>query len=68
MAYGIGPLEVLIVLTIVGQVPALVIAGMKGRWVWFAFGLLLWIPAFVGALLPARADSTWAIRRSRKGS
>ena len=60
---NIGPLEALILLSLMALIPALVISGMKGRWVWFVLGLLLWAPAFVGALLPARAASSWAVRR-----
>lgn len=60
---SIGPLEILVLLLIFAWIPALVVSGMKGRWVWFVLGLLLWLPAFVGALLPARHDSTWALRR-----
>lgn len=61
---GIGPLEILIVLIILSWIPAVVVAGMKGRWVWLVLGLLLWFPAYIGALLPARAGSSWAQRRA----
>ena len=60
---NIGPLEILIVLMLIGYIPALIITGMKGRWIVFTLGLILVLPAFVGAILPARPDSTWAIRR-----
>lgn len=60
---NIGPVEVLLVLSLVAWIPALVIAGMKGRWVWFVLGLLLWLPAYVGALLPVRQSSAWVLRR-----
>jgi hypothetical protein len=60
---NIGPFEVLLLLSLVAWIPALVIAGMKGRWVWFVLGLLFWLPAFVGAALPPRRNSSWALRR-----
>jgi len=60
---GIGPLEVFILLSFVLWIPALVVAGMKGRWVWFVLGILFWLPAFVGALLPPQPRSAWALRR-----
>ncbi len=57
-----GVPEILILLILLTQIAALVVAGMKGRWVWFVLGLLLWLPAFIGALLPAMPGSSWARR------
>jgi len=42
--------------------PALVFAALKGRWVLFVLGIIAFPFAFIGALLPARANSPWARR------
>lgn len=57
-----GPLEVFILLVLVVYVPALVVCAQKGRWVMFVIGLLFGPIAVIGAFLPARPDSRWAIR------
>jgi hypothetical protein len=60
-----GPLELFILLLIGLYIWALVVAGMKGRWAWFVVGLFIGPAAFVGALLPARPQSSWAAKRNR---
>lgn len=67
MGAAFGAPELIIIAIILSQVAALVIAGMKARWVWLALGVLLWVPAFIGALLPAKPDSHWARRKQRAG-
>lgn len=61
----IGRLEVVLTLLLAVQVVGLVVSGMKGRWVWFVLGLVLWVPALIGAALPPRPASLWAQRREK---
>lgn len=61
-AASTGPAEVVILIVLVAYIPALVVAGMKGRWYWFAAGLFFWPFAVVGALLSPKPDSSWANR------
>lgn len=55
-----GPLEIAIVACIGLYLWALVVAGMKHRWMLFAIGLIVAPAAFVGALLPAKPGSRWS--------
>ena len=64
LAASIGPAEVLVLGIIALYIWALVVCGMKGRWVLFVLGLLFAPVAFVGALMPAKPDSSWASRRA----
>ena len=65
LAAAIGPLEVLVLLFVIAYIAALVVCGMKGRWVLFVLGIVfLGIFAFIGALLPARPGSAWERRRA----
>lgn len=58
--------EILFILLTTGTwIAALVVAGMKGRWVWLVLGIFFWLPAYVGAFLPPRPDSSWAQRRQQ---
>jgi hypothetical protein len=63
-AVAIGPVELVVVLLLIAYVAALVVTGMKGRWVLFVLGILFGIFAFVGALMPARPGSHWANRKA----
>ena len=54
---SLGPLEVGILLLLFTYIPAMVIAGMKGQWLWFALGLVLFPAAYVGAILRAKPGS-----------
>ena len=65
---NIGLPELIILVVLLSYVPALVVAGMKERWVWFVLGLLFWLPSYVGALLPARPGSSWARREARRNA
>ena len=60
---GIGPVEALVLVWLLSVVAALVVSGLKGHRVWFVLGLLFALPAYVGALLPARPGSAWARRQ-----
>lgn len=57
---AVDAFEVVIALVLLGTVAALTVACMKGNWVPFAVGLLVFPVAYVGALLPARPGSYWA--------
>jgi hypothetical protein len=63
IAASIGPVEVFVLLLLGLYIWALVVSGMKGRWVWFVLGLFLFPFALVGALLSARPSSSWANKR-----
>ncbi len=65
-AMQIGAPEIIVLLLLLLYLAALVVTGMKGRWVLFVLGLLFGIFAFVGALLPAKPGSTWERRQARK--
>jgi len=62
-AVAIGPVEALVLVWLLSVVAALVVSALKGHWVWFVLGVLFALPAYVGALLPARQGSVWARRR-----
>lgn len=61
-AVGIDPAEALILLWLLSVIAALVVSALKGQWIWFVLGVFFALPAYVGALLPARPGSAWAKR------
>jgi hypothetical protein len=54
---SLGPFEVVILLLLFTYIPALVVAGMKGQWLWFVLGLFLFPAAYIGAFLRAKPGS-----------
>ncbi len=68
---NVGPMEVVVLPVLLGifalYVWALVVCAQKGRWVFFVLGILFGLFAFIGALLPAQPDSSWARRHSSYG-
>ncbi len=56
---------VLIVAILAVYALAMVVLGMKGRWVWLAVGVVIGPVAVVAAFLPAKPGSAWEARRGR---
>jgi hypothetical protein len=54
---SLGGTELVILFALFLYIPAMVVTGMKGRWLWFILGLFLFPAAFVGAFLRAKPGS-----------
>jgi hypothetical protein len=60
---SIGPVELVVFLVIAGlYIWALVVCAMKARWVFFVLGIFSGLFALIGALLPAKPGSSWALK------